>query len=91
MRIAAAAVMLMMLTATAHAQGMQGLNLWADDGKLRDPEAEAKQQAIDKAYREKLKSQAAPAQAANDPWGNVRSTSQPAASQSKQQSNSKTR
>lgn len=87
MRIAAAVVTLFLLTGTAHAQ----INLWADDGKPKDPEAEAKQQAIDKAYREKLKSQAAPTQAASDPWGNVRSTSQPAASQSKQQSNSKTR
>ena len=84
MRLAAAAATLLLLTSTAHAQ----INLWADDGKKKDPEVEARQQEIDKAYREKLKSQAAPAQP-NDPWGTVRS-SQPA-SQNKQQSNSKTR
>ncbi len=89
MRLATAAVTLLLLTGSAHAQG---INLWADEGKAKDPEAEAKQREIDKAYREKLKSQAVPAQApVNDPWGNVRSGSQPAASQNKQQSNSKTR
>jgi hypothetical protein len=85
MRLAAAAATLLLLTGTAYAQ----VNLWGDDLKRKDPEAEAKQQEIDKAYREKIKSQAAPAQApVNDPWGNVRS-SQPASQ--KQQSNSKTR
>jgi len=83
MRLAAAAATLLLLIGTAYAQ----INLWADDGKVKDPEAEAKQREIDKAYREKTKSQAAPSQP-NDPWGNVRSNEKPA-SQSKQ-SGSKT-
>lgn len=88
MRIAAAAVTLMLLTGTALAQ--PAMNLWADDTKP-DPEAEEKKRQIDKAYKDKIKSLPAPAPAANDPWGNVRSSGQPAASPSKQQSNSKTR
>ena len=87
MKLATAAVAFLLLTGMAHAQTGTGINLWADD-KLRDPEAEAKQREIDKAYREKIKGQAAPAAAA-DPWGNVRSSDKPA-SQSKAQSNSKT-
>jgi hypothetical protein len=84
MRLAAAAATLLLLTGTAYAQ----INLWGDDGKRKDPEAEARQQEIDKAYRDKIKSQAAPAQApVNDPWGNVRSNEKPA-SQSKAQSGS---
>jgi hypothetical protein len=84
MRFAAAAVMLLLLTGMAHAQSGMGINLWADDGKAKDPEAEAKQQEIDKAYKAKLKSQSAPAVAA-DPWGTVRSSEKPA-SQGKAQS-----
>ena len=87
MKLAAAALTLLLLTGMAHAQTGTGINLWADDGKVKDPEAEAKQREIDKAYREKTKSQAAPSQP-NDPWGNVRSNEKPA-SQSKQ-SGSKT-
>jgi hypothetical protein len=86
MRLAAAALALLLLTGMAHAQG---LNLWADDGKGKDPETRAKQEEIDKAYREKMKSQPAPA-TANDPWGIVRGSEKPA-SQSKSQSGSKTR
>jgi hypothetical protein len=88
MKLAAAALTLVLLTGLAHAQTGTGINLWADDGKPKDPEAEAKQREIDKAYREKTKSQAAPAAAA-DPWGTVRSSDKPA-SQGKAQSNSKT-
>ena len=85
MRLATAAVTLLLLTGSAHAQG---INLWANDGKAKDPEAEEKQREIDKAYREKLKSQAVPAQApVNDPWGNVRANERPA--QSKAQTGSK--
>jgi hypothetical protein len=87
MRLAAAAVTLMLLTGTAYGQ----INLWADDGKAKDPEAQAKQDEIDKAYKAKIQGQK-PAQApVNDPWGSVRSSSQPASGQSKQQSNSKPR
>ena len=94
MRLAAAALALVLLTGmalltgTAHAQMGNSINLWADDGKAKDPETEAKQKEIDKAYREKMKSQAAPSQP-NDPWGNVRSSDKPA-SQSKAQQGSKT-
>jgi hypothetical protein len=92
MRFAAAAVTLLLLTGMAHAQTGTGINLWADDGKVKekDPEAQAKQEQIDKAYREKTKSQSVPLQpAANDPWGGVRASDKPA-SQSKAQSGSKT-
>ncbi|MES1155180.1 MAG: hypothetical protein ABUL48_02005, partial [Pseudorhodoplanes sp.] len=59
-------------------------NLWADDGKAKDPEAQAKQDEIDKAYRAKIQSQKPAAQApAADPWGNVRASETP---QSKSQS-----
>ena len=89
MRLAAAAMTLLLLTGAAYAQ--PALNLWADD-KYVDPERAQKQREIDQAYKEKLKSQAVPAQApVNDPWGNVRSSGQPATSQTKQQTNSKTR
>ncbi len=83
MRLTAAALTLLLMTGTvlpigmAHAQTGGGINLWADDGKPRDPEAEAKREEIDRAYREKTKSQAAPAAAA-DPWGNVRASDKPA-------------
>jgi hypothetical protein len=87
MKLAAAALTLLLLTGMAHAQTGTGINLWADD-KLRDPEVEAKQREIDKAYKEKIKSQTAPAVAA-DPWGTVRASDKPA-SQSKAQSGSKT-
>lgn len=82
MRVAAAAIALILLTGAAYAQvDNPALNLWADD-KYVDPEKVEKQREIDKAYREKLKSQpAAQAPAANDPWGNVRATGTP---QSKQ-------
>ena len=70
MRLATAAVTLLLLTGMAQAQ--PALNLWADD-KLVDPDKAEKQREIDKAYRDKIKSQpAAQAPAANDPWGNVR-------------------
>ena len=72
MRLAATAVTLLLLTGTAHAQ--PAMNLWAED-KFVDPEKVEKQREIDKAYRDKLKSQpAAQAPAVNDPWGNVRAT-----------------
>ena len=72
MRLAAAAVTLLLLTGTAHAQ--PAMNLWADD-KCVDPEKAEKQREIDKAYRDKIKGQpAAQAPAANDPWGNVRAS-----------------
>ena len=80
MRLAAAAVTFLLLTGTAYAQ----INLWADDGKAKDPEAQAKQDEIDKAYRAKIQSQKPAAQApVNDPWGNVRASETP---QSKSQS-----
>ena len=53
--------------------GARRVNLLANDQKA-DPEVEAKKQQIDRAYREKIKSQPAQAPAANDPWGNVRSS-----------------
>ncbi len=71
MRLAAAAVTLLLLTGTAHAQ--PAMNLWADD-KYVDPEKAEKQREIDKAYREKIKAQPAQAPAVNDPWGNVRAS-----------------
>jgi hypothetical protein len=75
---AAAAVTLLLLTGVAHAQ-TPSINLWSDD-KVRDPEKAQKDEEIDKAYREKTKGQAAPAQpAASDPWGTVRSGDKPAA------------
>jgi hypothetical protein len=97
MRLAAAALTLLLLTGMAqlsltgmaHAQATPGLNLWADDGKPKDPEAEAKREEIDRAYREKTKSQAAPA-TANDPWGAVRASDKPASQSKSQSSGSKT-
>ena len=86
MRLAAAAATLLLLTGTAYAQ----INLWGDDGKRIDPEAEARQREIDKAYRDKIKSQAAPAQP-NDPWGNVRANEKPASQNKAQSGSSKTR
>ena len=74
MRFAAAAVTLMLLTGTALAQ--PAVNLWADD-KYVDPERAQKQREIDKAYRDKIKSQPAQAPATNDPWGNVRASETP--------------
>ena len=89
MRWAAVVLTLLLLTGMAHAQIGNGINLWADDGKAKDPEAEAKQREIDKAYREKTKSQSTPSQpASNDPWGSVRASEKPA-SQSKAQSGSR--
>ena len=74
MRLAAAAVTLLLLTGTAQAQDAPpGLNFLDNDQKA-DPDVEAKKQQIDRAYREKIKSQPAQAPAVNDPWGNVRSS-----------------
>ena len=53
--------MLVLLTGMAHAQTGGGINLWADDGKPCDPEKVGEAEEIDRAYREKTKSQAAPA------------------------------
>ena len=81
MRLAAAAVTLLLLTGIAHAQSPV-INLWADDGRGRDPEKAQKQDEIDRAYKEKLKSQGGTSQAqpaSNDPWGTVRSNEKPAA------------
>ena len=86
-RLTAAAVTFLVLTGAAYAQ--PAINLWADE-KFSDPEKDQKQRDIDRAYKEKLKSQAAPAPAAADPWGNVRANDKPA-SQSKAQTGSKTR
>jgi hypothetical protein len=83
MRLAAAAVTVLLLTGTAHAQ----INLFGAGEKAVDSEVEAKQRELDKAYREKTR-QIAPAQApVNDPWGNVRASEKPA--QSKAQAGSK--
>ena len=71
MRLATAAVTLLLLTGMAQAQPV--MNLMANE-KAADPEAEEKKQQIDKAYRDKIKSQPAQAPAANDPWGNVRAS-----------------
>ncbi len=87
MRLAAAAVTLLLLTGTAHAQ--PAMNLLDNERKV-DPEAEEKQRQIDKAYRDKIKSQPAQAPAANDPWGSVRASGTPS-SQNKPQSGSKNR
>jgi hypothetical protein len=89
MRLATAALALLLLTGMAHAQTGGGINLWADDGKGKDPEKLQKEEEIDRAYKEKTKSQSAPQQP-NDPWGIVRGGEKPA-SQSKSQSGSKTR
>lgn len=86
MRIAAAAVSLMLLTGMAHAQ--PAINLWADDGKRVDPETQEKRDQIDRAYKDKIKGQPAQAPAGNDPWGNVRASG---TTQSKPQSGSKNR
>jgi hypothetical protein len=73
MRLIAAAVMVLLLSGGAYAQG--GINL-LDNEKPVDPERVEKQREIDRAYQEKVKRQPAaqtPA-AANDPWGAVRSS-----------------
>jgi hypothetical protein len=89
MRLVAAILTLLLLTGMAQAQIGNGINLWAEEPKKVDPEAEAKQKEIDRAYKEKLKAPGAPPQpAATDPWGNVRATEKPA-SQSKAQTGSK--
>ena len=74
MRLAAAALTLMLLTGTAYAQG---INLWPTDS-TRDPAEEEKQREIDKAYKAKIQSQKVPAQApVSDPWGGVRASETP--------------
>jgi hypothetical protein len=78
-RLAVAAVTLLLLTGVAYAQAPV-INLWGEDSKGRDPEKAQKQDEIDRAYKEKTKNQAVPAQpASNDPWGTVRSNEKPAA------------
>jgi hypothetical protein len=74
----------------AHAQTTPGLNLWADDGKAKDPDKVQKEEEIDRAYKEKTKSQSAPT-TANDPWGTVRANDKPASQSKSQSSGSKTR
>jgi hypothetical protein len=74
MRLIAAAVMVLLLSGGAYAQGA-GINL-LDNERPVDPERVEKQREIDRAYQEKVKRQPAaqtPA-AANDPWGAVRSS-----------------
>lgn len=92
MRLVAAALTLLLLTGIgmAHAQTTPGLNLWADDGKAKDPDKVQKEEEIDRAYKEKTKSQSAPA-TANDPWGTVRASDKPASQSKSQSSGSKTR
>jgi hypothetical protein len=85
MRLAAAAVTLILLTGTAYAQ--PAMNLWGAGEKKLDPEAEARQQEIDRAYRAKIQGQK-PAQAPSDPWGSVRASEAP---QGKAQTGSKSR
>jgi len=71
MRLAAAAVALLLLTGAASAQ----FNMIGAGEKPVDPEAEEKQRKIDEAYKAKIQSQKGSAPApVNDPWGAVRSS-----------------
>lgn len=74
-----AMAMLMALSEIAAAQFMPGINLNADRPALA-PEEQEKRKAIDDAYKSTIK-KLPEKKEANDPWGNLRSTTP---SQSKQ-------
>jgi hypothetical protein len=79
MRLRAATVTLLLLTAAAHAapqrEGMWRQEKYCPPGRsvpYCDPERIQKQRAIDEAYRDAIQHYPAPAPAASDPWGSVR-------------------
>jgi hypothetical protein len=80
-KLMAAGAILALLTGAAVAQlPMPGISLQGDKPKL-SPEEQARQDAIDKAYRSSM--QKIPEKKAADPWGNIR-TAPPTSAQNKQ-------
>jgi hypothetical protein len=76
-----AAVILAALTGAAAAQlPMPGISFGHDEKKKLTPEEQAQQDARDRAYKAELNK--IPEKKSNDPWGNLRDTTQPQASQS---------
>jgi hypothetical protein len=76
-----AAVILAVLTGGAAAQlPMPGISLGQKDKPKLTPEEQAAQDARDKAYKAELNK--IPEKKSNDPWGNIRGSGQPQASQS---------
>ncbi len=79
-----AGAMLALLTGIAAAQlPMPGISLGGDHSRKLTPEEQAKQDAIDNAYRSTM--QKIPEKKVGDPWGNLRVAPAPTA-QSKAQS-----
>jgi hypothetical protein len=73
-------VIVAVLTGAAAAQlPMPGISLGRDDRKKLSPEEQAAQDARDRAYKAELNK--IPEKKSNDPWGNIRETSQPQAGQ----------
>jgi hypothetical protein len=80
-KLLGAAVILALLTGAAAAQlPMPGISLGHNDKPKLSPEEQAAQDARDKAYKAQLNK--IPEKKSNDPWGNIRDTSQSQASQS---------
>ena len=68
------------LTGAAAAQmPMPGISLGHDEKRKLTPEEQAAQDARDKAYKAELNK--IPEKKTNDPWGNIRESGQPQASQ----------
>jgi hypothetical protein len=79
MRLRAATVTLLLLTAAAHAapqrEGMWRQEKYCPPGRsvpYCDPERIQKQRQIDEAYRDAIQHYPVPAPVASDPWGGVR-------------------
>jgi hypothetical protein len=82
MRLAIAAVALLLLTGAAHAaewNSMWRQEKYCPPGRkvpYCDPERVQKQRQIDDAYQKTIKSQKVQAPASNDPWGGLRASEQ---------------
>ena len=80
-KVFGAAIILAVLTGAAAAQlPMPGISFGHDEKRKLTPEEQAAQDARDKAYKSELNK--IPEKKGNDPWGNIRDSGQPQASQS---------
>jgi hypothetical protein len=76
MRTLVAALALTLGVGPAFAQ-MGGFNLLDDNGRKKTQDEIAREQAIDDAYKATMKKEPNQKKATNDPWADVRGSSQP--------------
>jgi hypothetical protein len=79
-KVVGAAIILAVLTGAAAAQlPMPSISLGKDEKRKLTPDEQAAQDARDRAYKAELNK--IPEKKGTDPWGNIRSSGQPQASQ----------